>query len=102
MLESPNTPSGQRYRCTQERGCALAEVDVPSRDTLPDAAYITLPAECAGRFHQLVIYDAESSEPEIAVTCGPKGGAATDSAQEPSVTPTADPALDHTLEPDAE
>ena len=72
MLEAPSTKSGQRYRCTQERGCALAEVDVPSRDKMPDAAYITLPEACEGRVHQVVIYRAESSDPEIGVTCAGK------------------------------
>lgn len=75
MLESPNTRSGQRYRCTQERGCDVAEVDVPTRDAMPDAAYITLPEACNGRVHQVVIYEAQSSSPEIGVTCASQAAA---------------------------
>jgi hypothetical protein len=72
MLQSPSTTPGQRFSCNQARGCEPAEVDVPTRDSVPGVVFVALPDACDGRFHQLVIYNADTSNPEVGVTCALK------------------------------
>lgn len=70
-LMSPGTDQGARYVCTAKGGCQPAETDVPADDNPSNTASITLPEQCAGKFHQILIVDAGSSEPTVRVTCAP-------------------------------
>lgn len=70
-LSSPDTDPGPRYVCREGGECRPADTDVPSDDNPSNTTAITLPRECAGKVHQILIIDAGSSEPEVRVTCAP-------------------------------
>jgi hypothetical protein len=70
-LTSPDTDPGARYVCNQSGVCRPADSDVPSDDNPSGTASITLPRECGGKVHQILIVDAGSDNPEVRVTCAP-------------------------------
>jgi len=70
-LTSPDTDPGARYVCSGSGECRPRGSDVPADDNPSGTTSITLPRECAGKIHQILIIDAGSSEPEVRVTCGP-------------------------------
>ena len=69
-LTSPDTDPGARYVCSGGE-CRPRGSDVPADDNPSGITAITLPRECAGKVHQILIIDAGSSEPEVRVTCAP-------------------------------
>lgn len=69
-LTTPDTDPGARYVCGAG-GCQPADVDVPSERNPSGTAFINLPRQCAGKIHQILIVDADSSEPKVDVTCAP-------------------------------
>jgi hypothetical protein len=70
-LTSPDTDPGARYICDGAGQCRPATTDVPSERNPSGMTIITLPRECGGKVHQILILDAGSSEPEVDVTCAP-------------------------------
>jgi hypothetical protein len=68
---SPATSPGARYTCAPAGECKPATVDVPSRLNPSGTKFVVLPRQCAGRIHQIVILNAQSSTPEVDVTCAP-------------------------------
>jgi hypothetical protein len=72
-LTSPDTDPGSRYECSGSGSgeCRPRSSDVPSDDNPSGTTAITLPRECAGKIHQILIIDAGSSEPAVRVTCAP-------------------------------
>ena len=71
-LTTPDTDPGARYVCLGEGPCQPADVDVPSERNRSGTKSITLPRECAGKIHQILVIDADSSEPKVDVTCAPQ------------------------------
>jgi hypothetical protein len=69
-LTTPDTDPAARYVCG-EGGCQPADVDVPSERNPSGTTFINLPRQCAGRIHQILIVDADSSDPKVDVTCAP-------------------------------
>ncbi|MDD9941790.1 MAG: hypothetical protein OXU20_12170 [Myxococcales bacterium] len=76
MLQLPSSVPSARYRCQADGECEPAEVDPPTPESMPGATVLTVPDVCPDGFHQLVIYDADSSAPELGVTCASPDGAA--------------------------
>jgi hypothetical protein len=70
-LTTPDTDPGARYVCRGEGVCQPADVDVPSERNPSGTTFITLPRQCAGKIHQILVIDAGSSEPKVDVTCAP-------------------------------
>jgi hypothetical protein len=70
-LTTPATDPGARYVCRGEGECQPADVDVPSERNPSGTTAITLPRQCAGKIHQILVIDAGSSEPKVDVTCAP-------------------------------
>lgn len=70
-LESPDTSPGARYTCSSQAPCQPANVDVPAELNRSGTVFVILPRQCEGRIHRLVIINADSSEPEVDVTCAP-------------------------------
>ena len=70
-LMTPHTSPGPRYVCQGEGECQPATTDVPADLNPSGTAFVTLPRECAGRIHQIVIFEAGSSKPKVDVTCAP-------------------------------
>ncbi len=71
-LESPDTSAGARYTCTGKAPCEPATSDVPSQLNPSGTTFVTLPRQCRGRIHRIVISDADSNEPKVDVTCAPE------------------------------
>jgi hypothetical protein len=72
-LQVPDTSPGARYRCQKQSSqCAGATTDVPSELNPYGTTSITLPRQCKGRIHQVMILDADSSNPVVDVTCAPE------------------------------
>ncbi|HVJ19174.1 MAG TPA: hypothetical protein VM686_27330 [Polyangiaceae bacterium] len=70
-LENPHTAPGARYTCAAGRECVPATADVPAELNQSGTAFVILPTQCAGRIHKIVVLNADSSEPEVDVTCAP-------------------------------
>ena len=70
-LASPDTDPGARYVCSADGVCHPDDSDVPADDNPSNTTQLTLPRECNGRYHQLLIIDAGSSHPVLRVTCAP-------------------------------
>jgi hypothetical protein len=70
-IENPATTPGSRYTCKSMDSCTPATVDVPARLNQSGTTFVALPRQCAGRIHKIVILNADSSTPEIDVTCAP-------------------------------
>jgi hypothetical protein len=68
-MAMPQTETGPRYVCRGEGKCSPATTDVPSDLNPSGTTYVTLPEQCKGRIHQIVVLDADSSEPKVDVTC---------------------------------
>jgi len=75
-LVSPETTAGIGYTCTASNTCYPASVASPPEGQVADAIQLTLPRECGGRVHEIVIREPDSSSPEIDVTCAPPESAA--------------------------
>jgi hypothetical protein len=43
----------------------------PAQDNRQGTVFVILPRACQGKFHQVVIHDAGSAEPTVAVKCSP-------------------------------
>jgi hypothetical protein len=77
-MNAPATAPGSRYACTPiERGsseirCQPATSDVPAEENKDGTLFFNLPSECEGRFNQIIVYDAESGHPKLAVKCAPR------------------------------
>ena len=70
-LTTPDTDPGARYVCRDGGECQPADIDIPSEANPSETTPITLPRQCAGRIHQVLIRDSGSSEPTVEVTCAP-------------------------------
>jgi len=68
-LTSPDTAAGIGYTCTSASACYPASVATPAEGQEAEAIVLTLPRECAGRIHEIVVREPDSSSPEIDVTC---------------------------------
>jgi hypothetical protein len=75
QLKVPETEraAGPGYVCSatthSEAKCKDAtEVD-PAQQNQSGTAFVILPPQCEGRFHQVTIEDADSSEPTVHVLC---------------------------------
>jgi hypothetical protein len=68
-LTAPDTAVGIGYTCTSANTCYPASVSSPEEGTQDNAIPMMLPRECNGSFHEIVVRNADSSSPEIDVTC---------------------------------
>jgi hypothetical protein len=68
-LTSPDTAAGIGYTCTSASACYPASVATPAEGQEAEAIVLTLPRECDGRIHEIVVREADSSSPQIDVTC---------------------------------
>jgi hypothetical protein len=88
-LASPETTAGISYTCTSASACYPASVAGPAEGQESEAIVLTLPRECGGRIHEIVVREPDSSSPEIDVTCAkqesvpPAGGAGIALTQRP-------------------
>ena len=71
-LSAPDTSPGVSYTCTAANTCYPASLAAPVEGQPDEALPLIMPRECEGRIHQVVIRDADSSDPEIDVTCAAK------------------------------
>lgn len=71
-LENPSTSPSARYICPADaRPCSPATTDVPSERNPSRMTFFSLPQQCAGRIHKIVILEADTSTPHVDVTCAP-------------------------------
>jgi hypothetical protein len=70
-LENPATTPGSRYTCQTLDQCTPATEENPARLNQSGTTFVALPRQCAGRIHKIVILNADSSQPEVDVTCAP-------------------------------
>lgn len=70
-MQVPQTSHGSKYTC-DAKGCTAATTDDPTAANAAGTAQITLPEECGGAFHEIVILNAHSKSPQVLVTCAPK------------------------------
>ena len=70
-LENPHTAPGSRYTCAAGKECVPATSDVPAELNQSGTAFVILPTQCAGHIHKIVVLNADSSEPQVDVTCAP-------------------------------
>ena len=68
-LTSPETSGGVSYTCTSANTCYPGSLANPVEGQPDEAIPLLLPRECQGRIHEIVIREADSSSPEIDVTC---------------------------------
>lgn len=71
-LISPSTPDSSTYVCRTTNGapnCQPSTVVDPAMANAARTAFVTLPRECNGRIQQILVRDADSSSPEVYVTC---------------------------------
>ena len=85
-LVAPDTTAGSRYSCEPGDGkvCTPATTDVPSDLNERNTAFVILPRECKGRFQQIVVIDAGSSEPKVDATCAPEEAPVEEMGTEPA------------------
>lgn len=69
-LEVPHTTPSSSYTCNQLR-CTGATSLVPADENRSGTAFITLPLQCRGRFHRIMIEDPSSTDPVVHATCAP-------------------------------
>lgn len=71
QLKVPETEraAGPGYECSSKAGCSDATVVDPSQQNASGTAFVKLPAQCQGKFHQITIQDADSDEPKVHVLC---------------------------------
>jgi hypothetical protein len=87
-LTAPETSPGVSYTCTAANTCYPASLASPAEGEPDEAIPLLLPPECHGQVHEIVIREADSSSPEIDVTCAtpkaegaaPKPAASSESA----------------------
>lgn len=74
-LEFPDSSPGEEFVCqvteSQQERCAPRTVIDPAQDNRQGTVFVILPRACQGKFHQIVIHDAGSSTPQVAVKCSP-------------------------------
>jgi hypothetical protein len=76
-LTAPETNAGVSYTCTSANTCYPGSLATPAEGQPDEAIPLLMPRECQGRIHEIVIREADSSSPEIDVTCAtPEPGAA--------------------------
>src|ERR1043165_6376250 len=68
-LTAPDTAVGIGYTCTAANTCYPASVNAPEEGTRDNAIPVGLPRESNGQFPATLIRNADSSSPEIDVTC---------------------------------
>ena len=85
-LVAPDTTAGPRYSCEPGDGkiCSPATTDVPSDLNQRNTAFVILPRECKGRFQQIVVINADSSEPKVDATCAPEEAPVEEMGSEPA------------------
>jgi hypothetical protein len=85
-LVSPDTTAGSRYTCEPGDGkvCTPATTDVPSDLNERNTAFVILPRECKGRIQQIVVINADSSEPKVDATCAPEEAPVEEMGSEPA------------------
>lgn len=92
-LVFPETEKASRYICREgDDPCEPATSDIPSERNQSGTTQITMPKQCGGRFEEIVVLDADSSDPTVDVTCaaGEDADEAGANAQHPGVTPDPD------------
>lgn len=87
-LENPATSPSSRYSCPPRAApCVPATTDVPGERNPSGMAFFALPRQCSGRIHKIVILKADTSTPEVDVTCAPfedaPGGSAVSASDGP-------------------
>lgn len=74
-LEFPDSSPGEEYVCrvteSQQERCEPRTVLDAARDNRQGTVFVILPRACQGKFHQIVIHDAGSTRPTVAVKCSP-------------------------------
>jgi len=75
-LTAPETSPGVSYTCTSANTCYPASLASPAEGEPDEAIPLIMPRECQGQVHEIVIREADSSSPEIDVTCATPEGAA--------------------------
>jgi hypothetical protein len=96
-LTSPDTAAGVSYTCTAANTCYPASLAIPAEGQPDEALPLVMPRECQGRIHEILIRDADSSSPEIDVTCaGPaaKPDAPAQTAPAPSASSDEPPVVE--------
>jgi hypothetical protein len=68
-LTAPNTKAGIAYTCTSATTCYPASAAIREEGAKDEAIGLTLPPECNGQIHEILIRKADSSSPEIDVMC---------------------------------
>lgn len=87
-LTSPDTTAGVSYTCTAANTCYPASMATPAEGQPDEAMPLLMPRECQGHVHEILIRDADSSSPEIDVTCA----AAASKPEAPAAAAAAPPA----------
>lgn len=74
MLWTGQAGTGSLFECDQRDKnyvCAPSKDETLVNETLSGTLYVTLPKECAGRFHQILLHDVGSGDPRVFVKCAP-------------------------------
>lgn len=66
-LVNPDSRPGSRYQCQPGRECIPGSIDGPAEPG--SRTELSLPKQCADKFHEITIVNADSSQPEMHVTC---------------------------------
>jgi hypothetical protein len=91
-LTAPDTSGSVSYTCTSANTCYPASMAAPVEGQPDEAMPLIMPRECQGQIHEIVIRNADSSEPEIDVTCAtPKSGATAAPAAAKAAAPSDEP-----------
>lgn len=78
-LAVPATTGSSLYIC-DKGACRPSEVDDPKLFNQSGTVFVKLPEQCQARFHEIVVIDADSSNPQVFARCAP-----------PEETPRAEP-----------
>jgi hypothetical protein len=68
QLVAADSSPGASYVCSSERCTAATTID-PAQSNRARTKHYTLPRECGGRVHQILVIDTRSDEPWVSVTC---------------------------------
>jgi hypothetical protein len=68
-LTSPETTGNISYTCTSSNTCYPASMTGQAEGQPDEALRLLMPRECHGHIHEIMIRNADSSSPEIDVTC---------------------------------
>jgi len=70
-LVMPDTTSSSKYVCPigTAPACTPDPVDVPEDNSRSGTTFVRLPRQCQGRISEILVVDADTSEPKIHVTC---------------------------------